>query len=501
MCKAAPGNMEGALMSMEDKYRFLFPFEKVKPGSRIVLYGAGKMGQEYIDQIERTGYCQIVAVVDKNYREYQGYAYKVSAPAELGDYDPDYIVVALRNKVYLNEILENLRQNSISDQKVIFIGEREQASSGNKVAGAAHRTDVSDMYEKTSTRIAVYTMGGIGDCIIQKKVITTLLTMIPDSKIDIYCSANKSFLDMLYFDAAYIGHVIANLGTRYEREAKSYDLAFQICGTEYMEVDYIDDAQLELSVAKKMHALQKKTDKEYYLRLGNPAAIGFLQKIRCGHNCYTGLSYGDIFAIKDCQVDIKLPASSEETFEKAGLRRYITVNCGNGACRNESLVAKSWPVEYFEQLLKKIKGKYPQLDIVQVGGPDTRRLQRADRFFMGESFPMVGQILKHSLLHIDIEGGLVHFATQLGTKCVVLFGPTYQEFFGYPQNINIQAGNCHGCYGLYPDVNQCARNMAQPECMYSITPEIVMQAVQSYLEGKDIVTAEQETEEKEKDNE
>ena len=30
-------------------------------------------------------------------------------------------------------------------------------------------------------------------------------------------------------------------------------------------------------------------------------------------------------------------------------------------------------------------------------------------------------------------------------------------------------------------MNQCARNMERPECMYSITPDLVMQAVQGYL--------------------
>ena len=39
------------------------------------------------------------------------------------------------------------------------------------------------------------------------------------------------------------------------------------------------------------------------------------------------------------------------------------------------------------------------------------------------------------------------------------------------------AGNCHGCAGLYPSVDQCARHMEEPECMYSITPEMVMNAV------------------------
>ena len=100
---------------------------------------------------------------------------------------------------------------------------------------------------------------------------------------------------------------------------------------------------------------------------------------------------------------------------------------------------------------------------------------------MGSDFRLAFYLLKNSIVHIDIEGGLVHIATQLGTKCVVLFGPTIKEYYGYEQNINIQAGGCHNCWGLYSDVNRCARSMEEPECMYSITPELVMGYVDEYM--------------------
>ena len=91
------------------------------------------------------------------------------------------------------------------------------------------------------------------------------------------------------------------------------------------------------------------------------------------------------------------------------------------------------------------------------------------------------EILRQSVLHIDIDGGLVHLATHMGTKCIVLFGPTPVSYYGYEENINLKAGNCHECYCLYPETNRCARDMEQPECMYSITPEAVAGAACTYL--------------------
>ena len=40
---------------MEDeKYRYLFPFEKIKPNSNVLIYGAGVVGMEYLKQIDLT---------------------------------------------------------------------------------------------------------------------------------------------------------------------------------------------------------------------------------------------------------------------------------------------------------------------------------------------------------------------------------------------------------------------------------------------------------------
>ena len=108
-------------------------------------------------------------------------------------------------------------------------------------------------------------------------------------------------------------------------------------------------------------------------------------------------------------------------------------------------------------------------------------LRSLSKYFLGKPFSFVTNVLSNSMLHIDIEGGMVHLASNLGTKCLVLFGPTQMKYYGYENNINIMAGDCHDCCGLYADVNKCARNMEKPECMYSITPEMVTEKIVKYL--------------------
>ena len=125
---------------------------------------------------------------------------------------------------------------------------------------------------------------------------------------------------------------------------------------------------------------------------------------------------------------------------------------------------------------------YPDIKVVQVGAKGFSRIEGCDTYALGYDLEVAKYVLKDSLLHIDCEGGLVHLATQLGTKCVVLFGQTPIKFYAYPDNINLSAGCCHNCYWLTNDFTTCYRGQSEPECMRAITPEMVMEAVRRYLD-------------------
>lgn len=168
-------------------------------------------------------------------------------------------------------------------------------------------------------------------------------------------------------------------------------------------------------------------------------------------------------------------------FEEMGLGHYITVNFGNGDSEGAEGIAKSWSKDSFEKVIAWVKKTYQDINVIQLGGKNAAHLIGADKVVLGKDFRLVFHILKHSLLHVDIEGGLVHIATQLGTKCIVLFGPTVLHYYGYEQNINIRAGECRECWGLYSNVNKCARDLAEPECMKRITPEMVTDAIDLYF--------------------
>lgn len=51
------------------KQQGLFPYEGISRGSRIVLYGIGRFGKLLKQQLDETGWCKVVALVDQNRKE------------------------------------------------------------------------------------------------------------------------------------------------------------------------------------------------------------------------------------------------------------------------------------------------------------------------------------------------------------------------------------------------------------------------------------------------
>jgi glycosyltransferase involved in cell wall biosynthesis len=72
---------------------YLFPFPQVKKGAKIVLYGAGTYGQRLYRYLQRTGFCQVVAWVDRNYLQLQKQGLSVESPELLPTYSFDAVVI------------------------------------------------------------------------------------------------------------------------------------------------------------------------------------------------------------------------------------------------------------------------------------------------------------------------------------------------------------------------------------------------------------------------
>lgn len=100
---------------------WIFPYDEVKHGDRIVLYGAGKVGRDYHRQICRDRKVSLSAWVDGNahqIRECDGT--EVVSPECLGDISFDHIVIAIANMMVALEVMDTLGLMGIAPEKVIW---------------------------------------------------------------------------------------------------------------------------------------------------------------------------------------------------------------------------------------------------------------------------------------------------------------------------------------------------------------------------------------------
>ena len=97
-----------------------FPYWKVKKGARIVLYGAGKVGQDYYHQILETRYCIIVLWMDKKFEMDKGELSIQGWKNDIENLDFDKIVVSLFRQEKAYDAINMLCNWGISKEKIIW---------------------------------------------------------------------------------------------------------------------------------------------------------------------------------------------------------------------------------------------------------------------------------------------------------------------------------------------------------------------------------------------
>lgn len=201
------------------------------------------------------------------------------------------------------------------------------------------------------------------------------------------------------------------------------------------------------------------------------------------------LSQADIgnFVKPTTQFKISLPQNKAEILQKFKLNKnFITVQRGVGkADRLNHNSTRCWAVENYNQLLKLLKKDYPNYQIVQIGDESCAEIENIDFNLCGQtSFEEMLVILDNAKVHIDGECGMVHLRHFLNAKpSVVLFGPTNENFYGYPENVNVTARPCGAvCDWLHLKWHDfCLFSGAEPLCQQALTPQNVYTQMKGIL--------------------
>lgn len=100
--------------------RYCFPQMQAILGKRIVLYGAGKVGQDYYAQICKYKDCTIVAWVDINWQNYQFDYCEIVEIEKIHTLSYDVILIAVNNAETAQQIKNDLMEKGIPKEKIYW---------------------------------------------------------------------------------------------------------------------------------------------------------------------------------------------------------------------------------------------------------------------------------------------------------------------------------------------------------------------------------------------
>lgn len=100
--------------------QYVFPKINKLINRNIVIYGFGKVGLQYYEQICKYHQCNIVGVADKNYQKYNYNFITVIGIEELLQLEFDILLIAVKNKYLADDIKKDLIEIGINADKILW---------------------------------------------------------------------------------------------------------------------------------------------------------------------------------------------------------------------------------------------------------------------------------------------------------------------------------------------------------------------------------------------
>lgn len=454
---------------------YIFPFEKVSKNSRIVIWGIGCLGKKYVEQIQATEFCKIIAIVDSKFEQYEGIlinGHIIQNPRLCSQFEFDYIVIAIDSENVTNEIVKTICDMGINEEKIVTAFGRYLK---NLEISEDTSLDAADANERI--RIKIINQDGIGDALFDLYLIKAFRELYKDKiSIDFVSKYEMLFETETELEA-------------YSFEAELPDIKYDLVlvDNRIMTVRFWKENRLK-DISNKIWAycvLNKKVISEVFSNRFFRGQVNLYSKT-INKKRYEQSDLAGVFAYSETYLQVSEKDTMEilSRFDLEG-RNYITVNRGEGHRNSNS--PKLWPKKNYDLLVQMIKERFPNYLIVQLGSDEEYgTFEGIDINLCGKTtLRDIKYVIKGASLHIDNEGGLVHLRHMLGGKSVVLFGPTEIETFGYVDNINIRVCNCKEACSNYSQnwFNGCILSNGIKSCMDNISVDMVFDRVKDYLQS------------------
>ncbi len=99
---------------------WVFPYDDIEPGAKIILYGAGDVGQAYYAQILKTKYCEVVAWIDRDYKKYSEWGLNVKYINDFLEEEYDLILLAVADMAVARDINSFLLGYGVNPEKIVW---------------------------------------------------------------------------------------------------------------------------------------------------------------------------------------------------------------------------------------------------------------------------------------------------------------------------------------------------------------------------------------------
>jgi len=345
---------------------------------------------------------------------------------------------------------------------------------------------------ETQMNVGFLLGGGLGDMVVAANYLYKFRQKYgyENLRIDTFIHNSYNSAKVVLYDEGIVNHIYPERG--FEDSFREYDLFIHI--SRYPDVKKRDLRKMAQMMPELIEYVSlcerfRSENSRFFTNAGiTDGQSAMLSIINGKKRIHQPDVYGFFGVREEYEYDIPVMEDEYVFLDDLGLKRhcFITINRGVDTNYTKNSV-KMWPQFYYNTLVKLLKKKYPDILLVQLG-PSYERCQS----FEGIDLDLIGKtnleqvkvLLKHSLVHIDGEGGMVHLRHALkGGTSVVLFGPTSSEFFGYSENENIVGNGC-GAWCEWTVNNwqeKCLRGYKNAPCMMSIIPEKVMESVEKII--------------------
>lgn len=101
-------------------FQYRFPYNLIPEGKAIILYGAGRVGEDFYRLLMMTDYCRLVIWTDKNAQLYRSQGLQVADIEEIRHCTYDYILIAVYQQKVAKEIRTELELFGIAPNKIVW---------------------------------------------------------------------------------------------------------------------------------------------------------------------------------------------------------------------------------------------------------------------------------------------------------------------------------------------------------------------------------------------